>query len=241
MIARCEQELARRGVTNPAVLPWRSTRAALHLALGDPATARRLARREVELARRWAAPHALGRALVALAAAGSGREALQAADRAVELLEDGPAPLLFAHALCAAGRAHRRTGNAGRARELLRRANEVGVSLGADGLVEAVQRELRDAGGRPDPRKASTESLLTPTERQVSELASRGMSNRSIAVLLKVSLRNVESHLTHSYRKLRISGRHELARFFPPEEDYAADPPHLRPRPVAPLPRLRTG
>ncbi|OII68225.1 BREX system ATP-binding domain-containing protein [Streptomyces sp. CC77] len=241
VLAHCEQELTRRGVTNPAVLPWRSTRSALHLALGDPGTARRLARREVELARRWAAPHALARALVALADASSGREALHAADRAVELLEGGAAPLLFAHALCAAGRAHRQGGNTGRARELLRRANEVGISLGADGLVEAVQRELREAGGRPDPRKASTESLLTPTERQVSELASRGMSNRSIAGLLKVSLRNVESHLTHSYRKLRISGRHELTRFFPPDEDYAADPLHLRARAVAPLPRLRTG
>ncbi|MGW1934080.1 LuxR C-terminal-related transcriptional regulator, partial [Streptomyces sp. NPDC001919] len=224
LLAHCEEELARRGITNPAVLPWRSTRSALQLARRNVTAARRAAQEETASAERWGAPFALGRALVAEAEAGSGREALRLADRAVELLEPTPSPLLFAHALYAAGRAHRQGGTPRRSRELLHRANEVGISLGADGLVEAVQRELRDAGGRPDPRKDSAESLLTPTERQVSELAARGLSNREIARLLQVSLRNVESHLTHSYRKLRISGRHELARFFP-----ADDPPDPAP------------
>ncbi|MET9531356.1 BREX system ATP-binding domain-containing protein [Streptomyces sp. NPDC006649] len=224
LIARCEEEMARRGVVNPAILPWRSTRSALLLAQHNAAAARRAARQETDLARRWGAPFALGRALVAEASASSGREAAQLAGQALEILEPAPTPMLFTHALYEAGRAHRQIGNVRRTRELLHRANEVGISLGADGLVEAVQRELRCAGGRPDPRKDSTESLLTPTERQVSGLAARGMSNRDIAHLLKVSLRNVESHLTHSYRKLRISGRLELAEYFPPEEEPAAMP-----------------
>ncbi|MFF5972936.1 BREX system ATP-binding domain-containing protein [Streptomyces sp. NPDC012769] len=243
LIADCEEELARRGVVNPAVLPWRSTRSTLLLAQRNMAAARRVAREETELARRWGAPFALGRALVAQASASSGIEALHLADQALEILEPGPTPLLFAHALYEAGRAHRQVGKARRTRELLHRANELGISLGADGLVEAVQRELRYAGGRPDPRKDSPEALLTPTERQVSELAAGGMSNRDIADLLKVSLRNVESHLTHSYRKLRISGRHELARYFPPEEESAAAPVLIyQPRPaLAPQHHLRTG
>ncbi|MFF9347441.1 BREX system ATP-binding domain-containing protein [Streptomyces sp. NPDC014734] len=243
LISHCEEELARRGVVNPAILPWRSTRSALQLALRDMAAARRAAREETELARRWGAPFALGRALVAQASASSGREARRLVDQALEILEPAPTPLLFAHALHAAGRVHRQTGKTQRTRELLHRANEVGISLGADGLVGAVQRELRYAGGRPDPRKDSTESLLTPTERQVSELAARGISNRDIARSLKVSLRNVESHLTHSYRKLRISGRHELAKFFPPDEDSAASPVllyQLRPA-LAPPHRLQIG
>jgi DNA-binding CsgD family transcriptional regulator len=242
LIAHCAQELERRGVVNPAVLPWRSTRAMLQTALGNVATARRVAQEEAELARRWNAPFALGRALVAQAAAGSGHEAPELAGQAVELLESAPAPLLLAHALYAAGRVHRQSGKAKRARELLHRANEIGISLGADGLVAAVQRELMDAGGRPDPRKDSMESLLTPTERQISELASRGMSNRSIARLLKVSLRNVESHLTHSYRKLRISGRHELARFFPPGQDAPAPVLlHQHRTGLTPLPQAQAG
>ncbi|MGW6603183.1 BREX system ATP-binding domain-containing protein [Streptomyces sp. NPDC055036] len=242
MIAHCGEELARRGIVNPAILPWRSTRSALQLALRDVAAARSAAREETELARHWDAPFALGRALIAQAAAGSGREALQLSERAVELLEPAPAPLLFAHALYAAGRAHRQSGKVRRARELLYRANEVGISLGADGLVEAVQRELRYAGGRPDPRKDSTESLLTPTERQVSELAARGMSNRSIAQMLKVSLRNVESHLTHSYRKLRINGRHELAKYFSADDATAPAAVLYQPRTGLNAPhQLRTG
>ncbi|MFF5784720.1 BREX system ATP-binding domain-containing protein [Streptomyces sp. NPDC012693] len=233
LLARCEEELARRGIVNPAILPWRSTRSALQLARRNVPAARRAAQEETALAHRWGAPFALGRALVAEAAASTGREALRLADRAVELLEPTSAPLLFAHALYASGRAHRQSGTPRRSRELLHRANEVGISLGADGLVEAVQRELRDAGGRPDPRKDSTESLLTPTERQVSELAARGLSNRDIARLLQVSLRNVESHLTHSYRKLRISGRHELDRFFPADEPPDPAPVLLyQPRPT---------
>ncbi|MFG3346479.1 BREX system ATP-binding domain-containing protein [Streptomyces sp. NPDC048018] len=245
LIARCEEELTRRGVVNPAILPWRSTRATLQRALRNMAAARRAAREEAELARRWDAPFALGRSLIAQSEASSGREALQLAEQALEILDAAPTPLLSAHALYEAGRAHRQIGKARRSRELLHRANELGISLGADGLVEAVQRELRYAGGRPDPRKDSTESLLTPTERQVSELAAGGMSNRDIAHLLKVSLRNVESHLTHSYRKLRISGRHELARYFPPEEETtAAAAPVLLYQPrsaVTPPHQLRTG
>ncbi|MCX2968952.1 MULTISPECIES: helix-turn-helix transcriptional regulator [Streptomyces] len=219
LVASCGQELERRGVHNPAVVPWRSTKALLHAGMGDRASARTLARQEVEAARRWSAPFATGRALVALATVSSGNDALRYAQQAVDVLEPQDAPLLFARSLYVAGQGHGRTGNAARARALLHRANEVSVSLGADGLVEQVHAALRHAGGRPDPRKASAEALLTRSERQVAELASRGMSNRTIARSLQVSIRNVESHLTHCYRKLRISGRRELSAYFPEDED----------------------
>ncbi|MET9966661.1 LuxR C-terminal-related transcriptional regulator [Streptomyces sp. NPDC006356] len=150
-------------------------------------------------------------------------ETLKLSRRAMDLLDSGQAPLLLASALHTAGQAHARGGSTARARELLHRANELGISVGADGLVEEVQRALRVAGGRLDPRKSSAESLLTPAERQIASLAARGMSNRSIARLLQVSLRNVESHLTHVYRKLRVDGRHDLTRFFP-DEGRVSDP-----------------
>jgi DNA-binding CsgD family transcriptional regulator len=41
-------------------------------------------------------------------------------------------------------------------------------------------------------------------------MAAAGVSNRDIAQTLFVSLRTVETHLTHSYAKLSINGRSEL-------------------------------
>jgi DNA-binding CsgD family transcriptional regulator len=41
-------------------------------------------------------------------------------------------------------------------------------------------------------------------------MASEGMTNRDIAQALFVSLRTVETHLTHSYMKLAIQRREQL-------------------------------
>ena len=43
-------------------------------------------------------------------------------------------------------------------------------------------------------------------------MAAEGMTNRDIAQALFVTLRTVEVHLTHTYGKLGISARTELAR-----------------------------
>ena len=58
---------ARALVTCPSYLPWRSEAALAHLALGDPDAARRLAEEELELARAFGAPRALGVAMRAVA------------------------------------------------------------------------------------------------------------------------------------------------------------------------------
>ncbi|MCD6639736.1 MAG: helix-turn-helix transcriptional regulator, partial [Nocardioides sp.] len=52
---------------------------------------------------------------------------------------------------------------------------------------------------------------LTPAERQVAVLVSRGLTSRQIAEELYVSPRTVDAHLTHIYRKLGISTRARLA------------------------------
>ena len=46
----------------------------------------------------------------------------------------------------------------------------------------------------------------------MARLADRGMSNQAIADRLVVSVRTVETHLSHIYDKLGINGRAELAR-----------------------------
>jgi DNA-binding CsgD family transcriptional regulator len=59
-------------------------------------------------------------------------------------------------------------------------------------------------------------AALTRREREVLQLAAQGLSNREIAARLYVSMRTVNAHLNHVYRKLGVDDRSELAAFAPP-------------------------
>ncbi|HEU4850479.1 MAG TPA: AAA family ATPase [Terrimesophilobacter sp.] len=52
---------------------------------------------------------------------------------------------------------------------------------------------------------------LTPAELRVATLAAAGLSNREIAARLFVTLKTVEFHLSHCFRKLGVTTRHALA------------------------------
>lgn len=58
---------------------------------------------------------------------------------------------------------------------------------------------------------ASAAAPLTPREQEIALLAARGGTSSQIARQLHLSVRTVENHLQHCYRKLAIEGRHELA------------------------------
>jgi DNA-binding CsgD family transcriptional regulator len=51
---------------------------------------------------------------------------------------------------------------------------------------------------------------LTASELRVAKLAAEGATNREIAQALFVTLRTVETHLTHAYRKLDIGSRAQI-------------------------------
>ena len=68
------------------------------------------------------------------------------------------------------------------------------------------RRELARIGGR---KRADG---LTETESRVAELVAAGRSNREIANELFVTVRTVETHLTHVYAKLDVRSRTELVR-----------------------------
>jgi DNA-binding CsgD family transcriptional regulator len=51
---------------------------------------------------------------------------------------------------------------------------------------------------------------LTPTELRVARLAAEGASNPEIAQALFVTVKTIETHLGHAYRKLGIGSRSEL-------------------------------
>jgi DNA-binding CsgD family transcriptional regulator len=79
--------------------------------------------------------------------------------------------------------------------------------MGAALWAERAGSELARLGGRPSPG----EGELTPSERQVVELASEGLSNKEIAARLVISVHTVEVHLSHAYVKLGIRSRAQLA------------------------------
>ncbi|MEV0388571.1 LuxR C-terminal-related transcriptional regulator [Nonomuraea sp. NPDC050643] len=104
------------------------------------------------------------------------------------------------------GRWLRRTRRKRAARELLRAARERFEHLGA-------RPWARRAAGEPSPARTGSpvpRDLLTAQERQVTRLASRGVSNRDIAAQLFLSPRTVGNHLYNAFRKLGITSRRDL-------------------------------
>jgi DNA-binding CsgD family transcriptional regulator len=79
-----------------------------------------------------------------------------------------------------------------------------GLSVG-----EAVGYARRSRGERKRP--TSGWDSLTPTERQVVELAAQGLTNPDIGRQLFMSRGTVKTHLAHVYAKLNLTTRAELA------------------------------
>jgi predicted ATPase/class 3 adenylate cyclase/DNA-binding CsgD family transcriptional regulator len=76
-------------------------------------------------------------------------------------------------------------------------------------LDEAVRFALRGRGGRRRP--ASGWESLTPTELDVVQLVSEGMTNPAIAERLLISRGTVKAHLAHIFTKVGVASRAELA------------------------------
>jgi DNA-binding NarL/FixJ family response regulator len=82
---------------------------------------------------------------------------------------------------------------------------------GAAQLAEQARGELVAAGWRPDPLRASPFDALSATERRVTELVAKGLSDREIAQSLFVTERTVTERVEGALRKLHAGSRDELA------------------------------
>jgi DNA-binding CsgD family transcriptional regulator len=193
---------------NPASADWRSHAALAYAAVGRPERGLELAQEELELARRFGAPRAIGIALRTLGVLGDDVERLR---EAVEVLTASPARLEHARALADLGVALRHRRRIVDAREPLRRALDLALRCGAGPLADRARAELLIAGARPRRAQLTGVAALTITERRVAELAADGRSNREIAQALYVSHKTVEKHLTAAYRKLEVGSREGLA------------------------------
>jgi len=202
--------LAATGTPNPAVCAWRSGAALAAHALGDGRAATAYAAEEVERARAFGAPRALGIALRAQGLVTGGDDGLDKLHEAVEVLSGSGARLEHTRALVDLGAAKRRAGRRREAREDLKRALDGAVACDAPGLAERAREELAAAGGRPRRERLEGPEALTPAERRVAEMAAEGMSNPAIAQALFVSRKTVESQLRSVFMKLDVSSRNEL-------------------------------
>jgi ATP/maltotriose-dependent transcriptional regulator MalT len=195
------------------VLPWRAGAALAHLRNGNARAAAELAREHVELAREGS-PYAMAGALRALAAVDAGPDRIQHLLRARAVLAGSSAErlsaqidtdlaglLLLTHAPDAEERA----------KALLRSAEDHAGRQELWPLQGRVRRLLDRLGEQP--RKVQTEAMaaLTVSERRVARMAADGLTNRQIANELVVTIKAVEWHLSHVYRKLGISSRANLS------------------------------
>ena len=202
--------LTRGMVTCPSFLPWRSEAALAHRALGDGEAARRLAEEELELARAFGAPRALGIAKRAAGVIAGGDRGALLLREAIDEFERGDARLERARALTDLGALLRRRNRRTEAGELLREALDAAHRLGAKALADQAETELRATGARPRRVVLTGLDSLTASERRIAELAGQGLTNREIAQTLFITARTVEGHLTHVFRKLMIESRDEL-------------------------------
>jgi DNA-binding CsgD family transcriptional regulator len=199
---------------NPSSLPWRSWAAEGLRLLDRNEEARALAAEELTLARRWGDPRAIGAALRVLGLVEGGEGGIQLLREAVEVLAGSQARLEHARALVDLGAALRRANQRAEARDRLREGVDLASRLGAFGLAGRANEEIAATGARPRKVLRTGLDALTASERRVAQLAAEGISNREIAQTLFVTIKTVEVHLSHAYRKLEISSRAQLDKPF---------------------------
>lgn len=203
-------------IENPGWLSWRSLKAEALAGLDRTDEALVLAAAEVEAARRWGAPKALGRAL-RISGQLKRRKGLPELEESVAILKDSPAILEYGWSLAALGTALRHERKGVEAREPLGEALEIAARAGAVGLERHVKDEIAATGAAPRVTDFQGMDALTPSERRVAGLAVEGMTNREIAQSLFVTPKTIEVHLSNVYRKLDVKSRRELPGVFVPE------------------------
>jgi len=203
------------GCRHPVLASWRVEATETLVRLGERAGARRLAGEHYDLADRLGTPGALGTALRAMARAAPTDQRIALLERSVGLLSGSPAGLEHTRALADLGAALRRANRRGEAREPLSRALDLAQRGGLRLIARRARNELTAAGARPRRDLLTGPGALTPAEHRVVALAAAGHTNQEIAEQLYITLRTVETHLTHAFQKLQITGRGQLADSMP--------------------------
>ena len=139
------------------------------------------------------------------------RAAAAAAGQAAQSLTGAGLVIDAGRARLTAGQAYAAAGDDGQARAELAAAARVFAECGARSLHAAAVREQRKLGvrvPRPAPAgRAAGRHGLTQRELEVVSLVRDGCTNQQIAESLFVSIRTVETHLSHVFAKLGVTSR----------------------------------
>lgn len=196
---------------DPDFPPWRSGAALALTRLGRHREAAALAAQHLDLAYCTGSAYAVAHALRTVAATNTDGSRLR-------LLREARAALtgVVAERLAAqidADRAVLLTLQGGPPEEavtLLRSAEEYAGREDLFPLQQRVRLVLERLGEQPQRIHSESLASLTATEQKTARLAADGLTNREIAAQLDVTIKAVEWHLSHVYRKLGIRSRTSL-------------------------------
>jgi DNA-binding NarL/FixJ family response regulator len=205
------------GEISPGVVPWRSSAALAHLALGESGRAHELAEEELAMARRGDVTRVIVRDLRIQGLAARGKKSLALLEEAVHIAESHPQRLEYIHALIDLGGALRRSNRRAAARKPLDRALELTRHGGLTVLEQVAVTELATLGARARRSTLTGIDALTPSQRRVAELAAHGLTTRLIAEQLYVTPKTIEFHLRQIYQKLDVRTRAELTKLLAAE------------------------
>jgi DNA-binding CsgD family transcriptional regulator len=137
----------------------------------------------------------------------------QAMMAAADVLQASSRPLLYAGAAEDAGAELARTDRGDEAVDQLNAAFD--TYMGHEALADArrVGRELRRFGVQRrivSPRAKTGWDSLTDAELKIVKLIAQGVTNRSVATQLHLSLHTVKTHVHNAFAKLGISSREQL-------------------------------
>ncbi|WP_372729325.1 LuxR C-terminal-related transcriptional regulator [Nocardioides sp.] len=200
------------------LLPWRAVAALATIRLGQRRGAVALGREQLRLAQ--GAPYESAQALRALAAADATGDRIATLRRAREVLADTEARRLAAQIDTDLASLLMLQSSAAASAEALRLLRSAEVYAGAQDLWPLrtrVRRFLVLMGETPSRVREEALALLTKAERRVALLAATGLTNRQIAERLTVTVKAVEWHLSHVYRKLELRSRAGLTLLVEPD------------------------
>ncbi len=202
------------GDDDPRLLPWRTAAALAAVRLGRRAEGTALAREHLTLAGTTGAAYPIAMGLRTLATVDAHTDRAALLRQALAELDGLPAARLVAQIDTDLAGLLLLGNDPADAAEALRRLRDAEVYAGDEGLwplLGRVRRLLTRLGQAPRPVLGETLATLTAAEQRVAGLAASGLTNREIAKRLVVTVKAVEWHLSHVYRKLGIGSRVELA------------------------------